>query len=481
MCKKLKKLCAWALAVVTVLTVIPSSGMVMAYTEPANAEEVEQGTVYFKVPNANGQIIVSTEEDGSDKQTITVTDEKTTLTDKDGNVSDIALTEEGYSLELTKDVGTVIHTEVIASEGYEVGTYHILSDTGDEIENKSLSSDNKYDVTVSEDVQVVEVIFNAVKTTEEDVTDTGTESTEAPEEDLNVVETEPEEDSSSNDSEEKELFYPTKDFVPKINSDEFEQVLPKESIAEIPNTTFNSKVLRAAARSTSKLTVGRVVRYNNWSTNEFTIDGEMAYCAQPALDTPGSGSYTKHYDIGNYMASGLPQDVNAMTMVLWRSYGSPGFDKSYWPSKWYDGTAMTTDRYIALSHILISDIYSYDAGHSMYGCDADFVHYVSVEVTGYDTNTGHQVNDTATRFKIFRGEGAPSGFVPFILDTGKGNQNIISFEYTPNKYTSLTVTKQWNDNNNQYGARPDSIISRSIVFRPRPLRQPARFLHPTTY
>ena len=166
MCKKLKKLCAWALAVVTVFSVIPSSGFVMADTtgNEASESEVEQGTVYFKVPNADGQIVVSTQEDGSDKQTITVTDEKTTLTDKDGNVSDVALTEEGYCLELTEDVGTTIHTEVIASDGYEVGTYHILSDTGDEVENKSLSSDNKYDVTVSSDVQVVEVVFNVIPT-----------------------------------------------------------------------------------------------------------------------------------------------------------------------------------------------------------------------------------------------------------------------------------------------------------------------------
>ena len=168
MYKKLKKLCAWALAVVTVLTMVPSSGLVMADTEPANAtQEVEQGTVYFKVPNADSQIIVSTKEDGSDKQTITVSNGKTTLTDEDGNVSD-AVIENGYCLELTEDVGTVISTEVIASDGYEVGTYHILSDTGDEIENKSLSSDNKYDITVSEDVQVVEVIFNKVETQEQE-------------------------------------------------------------------------------------------------------------------------------------------------------------------------------------------------------------------------------------------------------------------------------------------------------------------------
>ena len=186
MYKKLRKLCAWALAVVTVLTIIPSSGMVMADTEPANAKEVEQGTVYFKVPNVDSQIVVSTE-DGS-KQTITVSDGKTTLTDKDGNTSD-AVIENGYCLELTEDVGTVISTEVIASDGYEVGTYHILSDTGDEIENKSLSSDNKYDLTVSENVQVVEVVLNEVETQSETTEETEeTEVVEEPEEPTEIEE-----------------------------------------------------------------------------------------------------------------------------------------------------------------------------------------------------------------------------------------------------------------------------------------------------
>lgn len=199
MCRKLKKLCAWALAVVTVLSVVPSSGMVLADQttdeNTANVEEVNQGTVYFKVPNANGQIVVSTDtenEEEADKQTITVSDEKTTLTDKDGNVSDVALTEEGYCLELTEDMGTTIHTEVIASDGYEVGTYHILSDTGDEVENKSLSSDNKYDVTVSSDVQVVEVVFNAiadVQAKESESEEVTTEETT--EETTEVVEEEP--------------------------------------------------------------------------------------------------------------------------------------------------------------------------------------------------------------------------------------------------------------------------------------------------
>lgn len=169
MYKKLRKFCAWALAVVTVVSLVPSSGLVMAdATDTSVNAEVEQGTVYFKVPNAGGQVLVTTDKDTEDENTqnITVTDEKTTLIDKDGNETDVTLTEEGYILEITGDVESVVDVEILPAEGYEVGTYHILSDTGDVVDEPEISSENKYDVTISKDVQVVEVLFNAIETEE---------------------------------------------------------------------------------------------------------------------------------------------------------------------------------------------------------------------------------------------------------------------------------------------------------------------------
>lgn len=103
MYKKLRKFCAWALAVVTVVSLVPSSGLVMAdETDTSVNAEVEQGTVYFKIPDVGGQVLVTTDKDTEDEntQTITVTDEKTTLINKDGNETDVTLTEEGYSLSL---------------------------------------------------------------------------------------------------------------------------------------------------------------------------------------------------------------------------------------------------------------------------------------------------------------------------------------------------------------------------------------------
>ena len=200
MYKKLRKFCAWALAVVTVVSLVPSSGLVMAdETDTSVNAEVEQGTVYFKVPNAGGQVLVTTDKDTEDEntQTITVTDEKTTLTDKDGNETDVTLTEEGYSLEITEDVESVVDVEILPAEGYEVGTYHILSDTGDVVDEPEISSENKYEVTISKDIQVVEVLFNAVETQSET-----TEETEVVEEPTETEEvTEPVEETTEESQE----------------------------------------------------------------------------------------------------------------------------------------------------------------------------------------------------------------------------------------------------------------------------------------
>ena len=170
--KKLKKLCALVLSAVTVLSILPSSGLVIAETDTdITAEESVQSTVYFKVPNPSGQVIVTSNADTDEEviQTITVDEEKTTLTDKDGNNSDVTLTEEGYCLELTEEVGETINLEFVASDGYEVGTYHIISDAGDEnesVEEITLSDDNKYEYTFTEESQVLEVTFNATQTTQ---------------------------------------------------------------------------------------------------------------------------------------------------------------------------------------------------------------------------------------------------------------------------------------------------------------------------
>lgn len=310
MYKKLRKFCAWALAVVTVVSLVPSSGLVMAdETDTSVNAEVEQGTIYFKVPDAGGQVLVTTDKDTEDEntQTITVTDEKTTLTDKDGNETDVTLTEEGYSLEITGDVESVVNVEILPAEGYEVGTYHILSDTGDVVDEPEISSENKYEVTISKDVQVVEVLFNAVET-QSDTTEE-TEVVEEPTETEEVTEevTEPVEETTEETTEESEpveVEESSNDNVEKMTdlekTEKGYEILKSLGLGKAEGTRIQPRYVGESIYSkklSSDKRVIDVIRYNNpdpnnwqdydrlsrWKESILGKDGEQLYCSDPTM------------------------------------------------------------------------------------------------------------------------------------------------------------------------------------------------------
>ena len=56
---------------------------------------------------------------------------------------------------------------------------------------------------------------------------------------------------------------------------------------------------------------------------------------------------------------------------------------------------MDDDKYIALSHIMLSFLVSYDAVGSMHGCNSSFKNWVYQNVLGYNAN-GDLVNGQAT-------------------------------------------------------------------------------------
>lgn len=89
--------------------------------------------------------------------------------------------------------------------------------------------------------------------------------------------------------------------------------------------------------------------------------------------TPQSGTYEKHYDVENYVsnAGDETQAVQSRNLAYY-CWGAPGFDAKYFPSTWYDGSEMNDDRYIALSHIMLSFLVSYDEVGSMHGCNSSF-------------------------------------------------------------------------------------------------------------
>ena len=205
-------------------------------------------------------------------------------------------------------------------------------------------------------------------------------------------------------------------------------------------TTGMGTVPVKAAGDTVELTVSsESAEYAGYETRKMYAGGNYAYCVQPSKKTPQSGTYEKHYDVENYVsnAGDKTQAVQSRNLAYY-CWGAPGFDAKNFPSTWYDGSAMNDDRYIALSHIMLSFLVSYDEVGSMHGCNSSFKNWVYQNVLGYNAN-GDLVNGQAP-LPILCWTTAPASFKVYILSTGSATQNILGYEYTPKGTVSLSKT-----------------------------------------
>lgn len=165
--------------------------------------------------------------------------------------------------------------------------------------------------------------------------------------------------------------------------------------------------------------------YGGYSTTKCYVDGMPAYCAQPSKSTPASGTYSTS-KITTQPGGGVQHDPSTICKTLYFGYGGPGFDPSMWPSTWYDGTAWTPDRYFAVTHIIISDFYSNDAGAALAGCNSSFKNWVYGTILAYDGHGGYV--DSALQNK-FSWSTIPTWFYDlcFQVNTGNGDQTMVSY------------------------------------------------------
>ena len=205
-------------------------------------------------------------------------------------------------------------------------------------------------------------------------------------------------------------------------------------------TTGTGTVPVKAAGDTVELTVSsESAKYAGYETHKMYAGGNYAYCVQPSKKTPQSGTYEKHYDVENYVSNAGDETQALQSRNLaYYCWGAPGFNASYFPSTWYDGSAMDDDKYIALSHIMLSFLVSYDEVGSMHGCNSSFKNWVYQNVLGYNAD-GDLVNGQAT-LPILCWATAPASFKVYILSTGSATQNILGYEYTPTGTVSLSKT-----------------------------------------
>lgn len=201
--------------------------------------------------------------------------------------------------------------------------------------------------------------------------------------------------------------------------------------------TLSLAPAKAHAAQGATLTVGSRIEYDTYHTTWFEVDGQPAWCGNPSKSTPEAGTYEKSaLDATSGRTGELAADI-------WFSYGSPGFDKSLWPSEWYGGGAMTADRYMALAHILMADTYSGNGNYAMFGCSEGFRDWVQWNVIGFG-DSGQLINDDATGRKILRRSGeVPSSFEPFMLYTGSSTQVILSFTYNTTVKVAKAASEGW--------------------------------------
>ena len=123
-------------------------------------EAVERGTLSIQIDNAGGSIVVTTQSsDGKENtQTIRKENDKTTITDANGNVT-TAEPENSYDLVLEADKGTVVKTKVTSDDGNYIATYRVTTDAGaDDVDLPEKTQEYSNDIAVEGD-KILEIAF----------------------------------------------------------------------------------------------------------------------------------------------------------------------------------------------------------------------------------------------------------------------------------------------------------------------------------
>ena len=223
-----------------------------------------------------------------------------------------------------------------------------------------------------------------------------------------------------------------------------------------------------AASTTVSLTTGSQNHYAGGVTRSIYVDGEVAYCMDPANATPVPGTYTTT----DNLKPANPANVPTLKAALWFAYGSPGFDKSMWPSTWYDGTPMTDGNYYSLAHILLSQLWESSEQHALSGTSQAFRDWAYENVLGW--KSGEYLYPDSTRGKVEERENeVPSSFHVFVIEpTRSGDQNVLSFSYEPNgtfELTKVSANPALSDGNScyslqgaEYGVYSDAACTKLV-------------------
>lgn len=192
-----------------------------------------------------------------------------------------------------------------------------------------------------------------------------------------------------------------------------------------PVTPVLEAAFAAQPGGTGHVYSGTPVRYGGGAdTCRFTVDGVTAWCSDPQYTAPKTGDYPVKKAHTRPNSEGFAHlDSNLRTLV-YRAYGSPGFDRSYWPTRDWDGSAVTDDELYAYSHIMIADRMWAHGNIAMANTKTAFKRWYTREFLGYEYggNPDIIVNENAVAIRLERQAGSPEDFQIIELDTGHNSK-----------------------------------------------------------
>lgn len=243
-----------------------------------------------------------------------------------------------------------------------------------------------------------------------------------------------------------------------------------------PVTPALEAAFAAQPGGTGHVYSGTPVRYGGGAdTCRFTVDGVTAWCSDPQYTAPKTGDYPVKKAHTRPNSEGFAHlDSNLRTLV-YRAYGSPGFDRSYWPTRDWDGSAVTDDELYAYSHIMIADRMWAQGNIAMANTKIAFKRWYTREFLGYEYGGSPDiiVNENAVAIRLERQAGSPEDFQIIELDTGHNSkyrpgarsQTIIS--YIPEvevRFSKCSADAEFTGSNPEYsvaGAEYDIFLART--------------------
>lgn len=225
---------------------------------------------------------------------------------------------------------------------------------------------------------------------------------------------------------------------------------------------------------TGYVQTGHEIRYGNGGkTNYFEVNGATAFCSDPMYDTPHSGTYPMMDAKTRPGNGGVAHPVEFLKAVVYYGWGGPGFDRSMWPARDWDGSDITDEEFYAYTHVLVSDNMWRNGTIGLYGTSTAFKRWYCHEILGYAWGTAGVpvTNENATIFQAHR-KGAPADFRILELDTGNNSiytpggksQTILTFEPKVGvRFTKCSADAVFTAKNPEYslaGAEYDIYLDR---------------------